>query len=259
MSLLRNAGRQIVLESLTKSERRLQVYLPPSYQQNGEKRYPVLYLLHGSGGDENAWLDLGQINRIMDNLIAAQKIAEFIVVMPNGTISKPAASGETSENTSFRPLMTHLLPDYKNGRYEQSFPEIVNFVDKRYNTQADKAGRAIAGLSMGGFHTLLIGLNHPQLFDYYGLFSAGLDPNLANSGISAYSDLDFKYDYLKQTGYKLFWMACGTADFLYELNRNFDIELNKRQVQHTYVESTRGHLWINWREYFVEFSQKLFK
>ncbi|MBP5319141.1 MAG: esterase [Paludibacteraceae bacterium] len=242
----------------TQGQRRLQVYLPPSYLSDSHKSYPVLYLLHGSGGDENAWLDLGQINRIMDNLIAQKRIREFIVVLPNGTISKPAAAGETSDNMDFRPVMTHLLPDYKNGRYEASFDEIVGFVDRTYRTDAQRHSRAIAGLSMGGFHTWMIGLNHPQLFDYYGLFSAGLDLNIGQKPFAAYSNYEQKQTTFKNSGYQLFWIACGTDDFLYNINTEFRKQLDEKKIPYQYRESTRGHLWINWREYFVEFVEKLF-
>lgn len=91
------------------ADRRLSVYLPPHYGESG-KKYPVLYLLHGSGGDENAWLELGHAARILDNLIAEGKAEPMIVVMPNGNADKQAAPGETSENLSYRPAMTHTMP-----------------------------------------------------------------------------------------------------------------------------------------------------
>ena len=119
------------------TERRLSVYTPPCYEK-GKKRYPVLYLLHGSGGDENAWLELGHTARIMDNLIAEGKIEPMIVVMPNGNSGKQAAPGETYENLSYRPAMTNQLKGYKDGRYEENFDEIVNFIDSRYRTIAKK-------------------------------------------------------------------------------------------------------------------------
>ena len=243
----------------TGTERRMTVYLPPLYNKQSCRRYPVLYLLHGSGGDECAWNDLGCVARMMDNLIAEGKAEPMIIVMPNGTISKPATSGETADNMNFRPVMTNMLPDYKNGRYELSFDEIVNYTDKHFRTRRCKYQRAIAGLSMGGMHTLYIGLNHPNLFQYYGLFSAGLNMDMDKATKAAYADVDNKLLNLKKKGYKLFWIACGTDDFLYENNQAFLARMDRLEFPYVYHESTRGHLWINWREYMLEFVPKLFK
>ncbi len=157
-------------------DRRLQVYTPPFYDSTN-RNYPVLYLLHGSGGDENAWVELGSLPRIMDNLLAEGKIEPMIVVMPNGNPSKQAAPGETTENLAYKPQMSNKFPGFKRGSYEMAFPEIVNFIDTRYRTIPDKAHRAIAGLSMGGMHSLTISANYPDLFDYVGLFSAGFPNN----------------------------------------------------------------------------------
>lgn len=240
------------------SDRRLSVYTPPCYEK-GRKRYPVLYLLHGSGGDENAWLELGHAARIIDNLIAQGKIEPMIVVMPNGNSSKQAAPGETYENLSYRPAMTNQLKGYKDGRYEEYFDEIVNFIDSRYRTVAKKDKRAVAGLSMGGFHTMFISANHPQLFDYIGLFSAGLNMSTVNFDTPAYSNMKGKLSELDKTGYKLYWIACGTDDFLYQNNLDFMKTLDEIGFEYTYHESDRGHIWANWRQYLLLFAQKLFK
>ena len=185
------------------ADRRLSVYLPPHYGESG-KKYPVLYLLHGSGGDENAWLELGHAARILDNLIAEGKAEPMIVVMPNGNADKQAAPGETSENLSYRPAMTHTMPSYKRGSFESSFPEIVSFVDNNFRTLPDKAHRAVAGLSMGGFHTLFIALNYPKDFGYIGLFSAGLDFSAVDCSLPAYNNMPQKLQSLKREGYSLF-------------------------------------------------------
>ena len=240
------------------SDRRLSVYTPPCYEK-GRKRYPVLYLLHGSGGDENAWLELGHAARIIDNLIAQGKIEPMIVVMPNGNSSKQAAPGETYENLSYRPAMTNQLKGYKDGRYEENFDEIVNFIDSRYRTVAKKDKRAVAGLSMGGFHTMFISANHPELFDYIGLFSAGLNMSTVNFDTPAYSNMKGKLSELDKTGYKLYWIACGTDDFLYQNNLDFMKTLDEIGFEYTYHESDRGHIWANWRQYLLLFAPKLFK
>lgn len=240
------------------ADRRMSVYLPPHYGKEN-KSYPVLYLLHGSGGDETAWTDLGHVARIMDNLIAEGKAEPMIVVMPNGNFSKQAAPGETSEGLAYKPVMTNMLPKYKNGEYELAFMEIVNYVDAKYRTLPDKGHRAVAGLSMGGMHTLFIALNHPQCFDYVALFSAGLRLNENNPDYAAYADIDGKIDRLKQAGYKMFWIGIGTDDFLYEANQKFIERLRQHDFRFTYHESRRGHIWSNWRQYLLEVAPQLFK
>ena len=238
------------------ADRRLSVYLPPCYGKEGRK-YPVLYLLHGSGGDETAWLDLGHVARIMDNLIARGEAEPMIVVMPNGNFSKQAAPGETPENLAFRPVMTNMLTDYKNGAYEMAFPEIIGFVDNKYSTIPDRQHRAIAGLSMGGFHSLYIALNYPGWFDYVGLFSAGLMTDL-NTDREAYRDEDAKLARLSELGYKLFWIGIGKDDFLYEANTDFRKRLDSMGFDYIYHESERGHIWANWRQYLLLFVPQLF-
>lgn len=223
------------------ADRRLSVYLPPHYGESG-KKYPVLYLLHGSGGDENAWLELGNAARILDNLIAEGKAEPMIVVMPNGNADKQAAPGETSENLSYRPAMTHTMPSYKRGSFESSFPEIVSFVDNNFRTLPDKAHRAVAGLSMGGFHTLFIALNYPKDFGYIGLFSAGLDFSAVDCSLPAYNNMPQKLQTLKREGYSLFWIAIGKDDFLYDQNTAFRTTLDNEGVGYEYHESSRGHL-----------------
>ena len=165
----------------------------------------------------------------------------MIVVMPNGNFSKQAAPGETSENLSYKPAMTNLIPgSYKNGKYETAFPEIVNFIDHRYRTIADKAHRALAGLSMGGFHTLYISANHPAYFDYIGLFSAGLDMSNVDVSHPAYGNLDGKLKALQEAGYKLFWVAIGNEDFLYQANRDFCRRLDGRTPRRRSLAPRRG-------------------
>lgn len=239
------------------ADRRLSVYLPPRYGKEN-RSYPVLYLLHGSGGDENAWVELGHVARILDNLIARGEAEPMIVVMPNGNFSKQAAAGETSENLDYKPVMTNMLTDYKNGAYEMAFTEIVNFIDNKYLTIPDKQHRAIAGLSMGGFHTLYVALNYPEYFDYIGLFSAGLMTDL-DTAKAAYSDEDAKLVRLGQSGYELFWIGIGKEDFLYDVNTAFRKRLDGMGFKYTYHESSRGHIWANWRQYLLTFASQLFK
>ena len=241
------------------ADRRMNVYLPAGYGKT-DKKYPVFYLLHGSGGDETAWLDLGHMARIMDNLIAEGKCVPMIVVMPNGNFGKQAAAGETAENLAFRPVSTHLLPHYKDGLFELAFPEIVNYVDATFNTIPDKAHRAIAGLSMGGMHTLMITANYPDMFNYIGLYSAGVDfSHLNMEEVPAYANLDAKLTKLAQGNPKLYWIACGNEDWLLPANKRLMERMDKDGLKYTFHESPRGHLWCNWRQYSLLFIPQLFK
>ena len=241
----------------TGKDRRLSVYLPAAY--DGKKKFPVLYLLHGSGGDENAWLELGKTARIMDNLIARGEAVPMIVVMPNGNIGVQAAPGETPDNLAFRPVMSNEIPSsYKNGTYEASFGEIVSFIDGRYKTVRNRQSRAVAGLSMGGFHSLYISLNHPDLFSWTGLFSAGLVPQFT-SELDVYSNREAKLRAYQKKGCNLFWIAIGKEDFLYDVNADFRTELDALGFPYEYHESSRGHLWCNWRQYLLLFAPRLFR
>ena len=241
-------------------QRRLSVYLPVGYERDHRLKYPVLYLLHGTGGDEMSWLDMGRLAQIMDNMIAQGKAKPMIVVMPNGNFGKQAAAGETAENLNYKPVMTKFLPHYKDGLYEMAFPEIVNYVDATFNTIADKQHRAIAGLSMGGMHTLMIAVNYPDMFNYIGLYSAGVDFTQINmEAIPAYANLDGKLSKLAQSNPKLFWIACGNADRLMPFNKQLMERMNKDGLKYTFHESSRGHLWCNWRQYSLLFIPQLFK
>lgn len=239
-------------------DRRMSIYTPPCYGK-GKTRYPVLYLLHGSGGDENAWVELGHTVRILDNMIAEGKVEPMIVVMPNGNSIKQAAPGETHENLSYRPVMTNQLPGYKTGSYEASFNEIIEHMDENYRTIAKKEKRAVAGLSMGGFHSLFIAINHPDKFSYVGLFSAGLNTAFLDMTMPAYVDMEDKLIAFQEDGCDLFWIACGTEDFLYKNNLDFMQTCDNIGFRYTYHESTRGHIWANWRQYMLLFLPMLFQ
>lgn len=241
-----------------KLNRRMTVYTPPGYEQ-GKDKYPVFYLLHGSGGDEEAWITLGVVARIMDNLLAEGKIKPMIVVMPNGNPTKEATPGETSENLSYVPCMSNVLPGYKNGEYESSFNEIIKFIDTNYRTVSNKSSRAIGGLSMGGFHSLYISANLPNTFDYVGLFSPGLSTKGVKEDASTYQNLDQKLTTQKNNGLKLYWIGCGSDDFLYQDIKGYRQKLDSLKFPYKYVESTRGHIWSNWREYLLEFTPQIFK
>ena len=238
--------------------RRLTVYTPAGYETSG-KEYPVFYLLHGIGGDENAWSELGRAAQIMDNFIAQGKAEPMILVMTNGNISQEACPGETSEGFK---VPTMMLPKTMEGSFETAFPDVVKFIEKTYRVKKDKAHRAIAGLSMGGFHSLFISINNPDLFDYVGLFSAAVDQQQNGNGEGhpeIYADRNAKIDKLFSKSPKLFWIGIGKTDFLFKNNNDLRAYLDSKKHKYTYLETDGGHIWRNWRIYLTEYTPLLFK
>ena len=235
-------------------DRRLSVYTPAGYEQNKKAKYPVLYVLHGIGGDEDAWLDQGRAAQILDNLIAKGQAKPMIVVFTNGNISQEAAPGQNSTGY-VRP--TTSLPQTMEGTFETSFPEIVKFIDSNYRTLAKKESRAICGLSMGGFHTLYVTLNNPDMFNYSGMFSAAI--GVSDASVSPiYQDFDAKLATYFSKKPALLWVGCGNTDFLIQSNREFVQKLQDNNYPHEYLENEGGHIWKNWRIYLTEFVPKLF-
>ena len=237
-----------------KKERRLTVYTPAGYETSG-KRYPVFYLLHGMGGDEEAWIALGRTSQILDNLIAQGKAEPMIVVMTNGNASQEAAPGESQDGFK-APSMN--LPQTMEGSFETAFPDVVKFIDKTYRTKTNKRNRAIAGLSMGGYHSLHISKQYPDMFNYVGLFSAAIMPDKKVQS-PIYDDFDqkLKTQFAKKPA--LYWIGIGKTDFLYQANTEYRKLLDERGYKYTYYESEGGHIWRNWRIYLTEFAPLLFK
>ncbi|HLN54553.1 MAG TPA: alpha/beta hydrolase-fold protein [Bacteroidales bacterium] len=235
--------------------RRITVYTPAGYETSGNKKYPVLYLLHGMGGDEEAWINLGRTAQIMDNLIAQGKAVPMIVVMPNGNVAQSAAPGE-SDKGFYKPTMQ--LPNTMDGKYEETFMDIVKFIESNYRVINKKEGRAIAGLSMGGYHSLHISRYYPNTFDYIGLFSAAIIPNEKEKS-KVYADLDKTLEAQKNNGYKLYWIGIGKTDFLYKNNNEFRAKLDSLNMKYEYHVSDGGHIWVNWRLYLSQFAPRLFQ
>jgi len=234
-------------------DRRLTVYTPSGYETSG-KRYPVFYLLHGIGGDEEAWITQGRTSQILDNLIAQGKAQPMIVVMTNGNISQEAAP---LENATGYTVPTMGLPKTMEGSFEAAFPEIVKFIDKTYRTISQKKSRAIAGLSMGGFHSKFISQNNPDMFNYIGLFSAAI--GVSNQSSPIYQDNEKKLATLFSKKPALYWIGIGNTDFLYKNNADYRKFLDEKGYKYTYMETDGGHIWRNWRIYLTEFVPLLFK
>ena len=241
-------------------QRRMTVYLPAAY--DGKKRFPVLYLLHGWGGDETAWGDLGRTSHIMDNLIAEGKAMPMIVVMPNGNPTCNAAPGWWHEGM-YTPDGNAFRDRQAKASMEESFMDIVRFIDSHYKTIAKRSGRAVSGLSMGGGHTFGISRLYPETFDYYGLQSAATMMALGGWLNSQDPKPDAEYDAqmarLFNSKPKLFWIAIGKDDFLMQQNTTLRQYLDTKGYKYEYYENDGGHIWRNWRIYLTLFSQKLFK
>ena len=225
--------------------RRVTVYTPYGYE-NSKQKYPVLYLLHGAGGDEEAWSSMGRTAQIMDNLIEQGKAVPMIVVMPNGNPGQQAAGtmGLPVKNLDLR------APENANIYVRSLVEELVPFIEKEYRAIPKKASRAIAGLSMGGGHTFAATTLYPDKFDYICPLSAGTRES---------DTLDQQLQGIKKAGYKLYWIGCGTADFAYPNNQVLDKALTRNGMPHTFFESTGGHEWKNWRLYLNTFAPLLFK
>jgi enterochelin esterase family protein len=235
-------------------ERRITVYTPAGYETSKEK-YPVLYLLHGMGGDEEAWIALGRTSQILDNLIAQGKAKPMIVAMSNGNVAQEAAPGESSLGY-YKPTMQ--LPNTMDGKFEETFMDVVKFVESNYRVKGDKSGRAVAGLSMGGYHSLHISRYYPNTFDYVGLFSAAIIPNDRVKS-KVYENIDETLKIQLKNGYKLYWIGIGKTDFLYKNVSEYRAKLDGFGMKYTYRESEGGHTWTNWRVYLSEFAPLLFR
>lgn len=230
--------------------RRMYVYTPPGYE-NSSDIYPVFYLLHGGGGDEDAWSTLGRTSQILDNLISQGKALPMIVVMPNGNAYQAGTPGEVPAPFGRSSLSREERAKF-SGMFEKSLvADIVPFIEKNYRVTADKDSRAIAGLSMGGGHTFRITTDNPEMFGYIGVFSAGAR-NVDETVESQLKKL--------KAGNKLYWIACGVDDQLaYAGSQNLIAVLEKLEFKHTFRESTGGHTWANWRIYLSEIAPLLFK
>jgi enterochelin esterase family protein len=241
-------------------QRRLYVYTPAGYE-TGNQKYPVFYLFHGAGGDEDAWTNMGRTAQIMDNLIAQGKAKPMIVVMTNGNANQAGAQNEVPAFPLTGEQGMAAYQRYAGKFEEQLVKDVVPFIEKNFRTLTGKDNKAIAGLSMGGAQTQTITNNNPGMFGYIGVFSMGI-MNFGPQGPDA-AKLDqeriAKLEVLKTSGYKLYWIGCGKDDFVYKGVVTLRETLDKVGLKYTYRESTGGHTWANWRIYLSEFAPLLFK
>jgi len=237
--------------------RRMTVYTPAGYYDKGNKtRYPVLYVLHGAGGDEEAWPNLGRATQILDNLIAAGKVKPCIMVMPNGNPNTSAAPGEWSAGMYATSMSGGAgFPPAKTG-IPESFGDIMNYVESHYRVLTGAANTAICGLSMGGGHSFHTSLLNPGKFGYIGLFSAAASVP-ADAAQKAQFETRMKALFAAKP--KLYYIAIGETDFLYQSSAGLRKFLDENGYPYEYRETGGGHIWRNWRVYLTEFSQKAFR
>ncbi len=241
-------------------DRRVYVYTPAGYEGSTTK-YPVFYLFHGAGGDEDAWTNMGRAAQIMDNLIAQGKAMPMIVVMTNGNANQAGAQNEVPPIPSMGEQGMAAYQRYAGKFEEHLVKDVVPFIEKNYRTFTGRDNRAIAGLSMGGAHTQTITNNNPGMFGYIGVFSMGI-MNMGPQNIDVAKleqERIAKLEALKKSGYKLYWIGCGKDDFVYKGVVTLRETLDKVGLKYTYRESTGGHTWANWRIYLSEFAPLLFK
>ncbi len=233
--------------------RRINVYTPPGYDET-EIRYPVLYLLHGGGGDEDSWITLGRVCQILDNLIAYGEAVPMIVVMPNGNPGQTAALGEGHPSAK-----ESTIADMGKGLFEESLvDDIIPFIESHFRVSVNKNMRALAGLSMGGLQTINITTIYPSEFGYIGVMSMGLIDR-SSEGIAPDKTVEEGFSLLSESGCRLYWIGCGKDDSLMDAVQNLIIKLEDNNIRYTFFISDGGHTWINWRIYLTILTPLLFK
>ncbi len=232
---------------VTNSWRELYVYTPPGYDVNTSEKYPVLYILHGGGEDETGWATQGKTDLILDNLIAAKKATPMLVVMPDANIGMGGFNALGIENS----LKT----------FEREMKEtILPFVENNYRVKSDAASRALAGLSLGGIHTLYTGIRNTNMFSYLGVFSSGWIIPMMNNIADAQYDLLQKDSASVNKNLKQFWIAMGGKDDIAYKNGQLMMEkLKQLNIRYSYSEYPGGHTWPVWRNNLYNFAPLLFK
>ncbi len=226
----------------TGTRRRLHVYTPPGYLEQPDRTYPVLYLLHGAGDNDAHWFKLGRAHVILDNLIADSAAVPMVVVMPDGI---PEVQSEGDGMEYWRQVNDAFTADFLG--------DVMPFVEARYRVRADREGRAIAGLSLGGGQTMRIGLSNPDHFAWIGAFSSAtfwLGPvldQLAENPEQVNEQL------------RLFWIAIGKDDFMLAPHTMVVQRLGALGINHEYHETEGYHMWSVWRDYLAKFAPRLWQ
>ena len=212
-----------------------------------ERRYPVLYLQHGSFEDETGWGSQGKANLILDNLIAAKKAVPMLIVMDNGYATRP------SEQTPFQTTVFE----------EVLMQEVIPMIDEKFRTLPNRESRAIAGLSMGANQTMRIAMNHPEAFAYYGGFSGTSNyPSTEPLDADTFLGGKFKDGKAINRQFKSFFLGLGTSEPapFPGVVKAFRQMLDKQGIKYTYYESPEtAHEWLTWRRALHQYAQLLFQ
>lgn len=223
------------------TSRRALVYTPPGY--SSKEKYPVLYLLHGIGGDEKEWLNGGKPQVILDNLVAAKKVVPMIVVMPNGRAMKDdRATGNIFDSAKVRAFAT-FEKDLLN--------DLIPFIEKKFPVYTDREHRALAGLSMGGGQSLNFGLGHLDRFAWVGSFSPAPNTRRPEELVPDPEEARRKL--------KLLWISCGDKDGLLRISERTHQYFSQQGVPHIYYIEPGVHDFRVWRNGLYMFSQLIFK
>jgi enterochelin esterase-like enzyme len=220
--------------------RKMMVYTPPGYAR--DKKYPVLYLLHGIGDTELGWTRTGKADVILDNLYADQKAVPMIVVMPYGRASAEPAPANPFEGNPFETYAAFekdLLRD------------VIPYIESHYSVQADREHRALAGLSMGGGQSLTFGLRNLDTFAWIGGFSSAPNTQPVGSLVTEPSAVKDKL--------RLLWVSCGDKDGLMSISKPFHEGLAQMGVPHLWHVDSGGHTWSVWKNDLYLLARLLFK
>ena len=229
--------------------RRLTVYTPYGYEANTKTKYPVLYLLHGAGGDEGSWLDFGRAAQILDNMIATGKAKPMIVVIPNGNPTAAAAPGDWDAGL-YQASMFGGPKDAAPAKASipEAFPDLMKYVESHYRVLKGAENTAMCGLSMGGGHTLQTTAMYPGKFGYIGIFSGAIFTGDTDNLATVFAKNP-----------KVYFVACGTADPIARFSFEFVEHLEQQGYPHQSLWTDGAHTWKNWRNYLMIFAEQLFK
>ena len=239
------------------SLRRMIVYLPAEYDPAGDKRYPVVYLLHGARGYETSWIRKGDVYHLTDSLITHHLAEPYILVMPN---VNQYDDDKDFDNSRYKDALESVLE--VDGSVESGFiHDVVDCIDRNFRTLPDKAHRAIAGLSIGGLKSIYLSANFPDVFDYVGVFSPMTWTFFKNSPEKDfYTGLEDKLAVqFGDNPPKGYYLMSGKADYIHFATETFHKKLDKKGYAHQYIISEGSHEWYNWKDYYVLMMQLVFK
>ncbi len=237
-------------------ERRMVVYLPESYRKEPERRYPVMYLLHGARGNEITWVERGDAFMILDSLSLAGAMEDFILVMPN--VNNYFSEKDYKNGHAVNAVRAFWVVD---GEVETYFMrDVVGTVDSLFRTIPEKSARAIAGMSTGGLQAIYLSANNPDSFDYIGLFSPyAYDTFFGLAHPEFYGGLGRKMRRQFEDVPDYYGIMIGDADIFYPHMKCFDRMMTRKGYRHDFVVKPGGHEWYNWRKFLIIFSEKVFK